>query len=357
MKTSSIDQSPNDASVRCAASTTHATNGHRLVFTSPRNAELQDFSRPVLDAGQVLVRTQRTLLSPGTELSFFEGTNHSLRDPASLWAKYPFVSGYAALGTVIEVGPGVSSPRLGDRIMHFGPHATWSVLTPDRQPWVPVTSDLPDEAWLMARMVQIAGTVSLGLRAKPQRALVLGAGLVGILAAQVLAAIGVPEVSILDTIPDRIALARRCGLVRAIAVSAGDFSPALALLSGLPDCVVEAIGLVSLIPTALSVVRPRGDVVLLGSPREPISLNVYKLIHRSGAALLGAHECMVPDRSSDGAPSRQSGLEQAVAWLRSGLIQVAPLASANIEQEELSATYVRLSANRDKLLGVFVNWN
>ncbi|RRJ94740.1 hypothetical protein Ga0100231_010695 [Opitutaceae bacterium TAV4] len=335
-----------------------SATGRRLVFTAPRQAVLQPFALDSLAPGddQVIVRAERTLLSPGTELAFYEGTHRGLPDPANTWAKYPFKSGYSAIGTVVAAGSRVTSPRLGDRVMHYGPHATWSLLSPEKEPWAPVTSDLPDDAWLMARMVQIAETVSYGLRATPQRALVLGAGLVGVLAAQVLSAHGVSEVAILDTVADRVALARRCGLERAVAVRPGDLAPALALLSDAPDCVVEATGVSSLIPLALGAVRRRGDVVLLGSPRVPVELDVYAHIHFKGVALLGAHEGMVPNRTTDKTPSRQSGLEQAIAWMKAGRVNIAPLISTVIPPEDLPATYARISANRDNLLGVVVEW-
>ncbi len=107
----------------------------------------------------MLVRTHRSLVSPGTELSFFEGTHISLPDPGNLWAKYPFRSGYATIGEVVEIGADApaNSPRVGARIFFFGYHATWNLLSPEKV-WLETPAALSDDAILLSRLVQIAAT-------------------------------------------------------------------------------------------------------------------------------------------------------------------------------------------------------
>ena len=71
--------------------------GRAEAAPQPRRAE-------AVPAGQVLVRTLRSLVSPGTELSFVEGKHIALPDPGNTWARYRFPAGYATIGEVVEVG-------------------------------------------------------------------------------------------------------------------------------------------------------------------------------------------------------------------------------------------------------------
>ncbi|MBC8011432.1 MAG: hypothetical protein H7067_15215, partial [Burkholderiales bacterium] len=189
----------------------------QILITAQGLAEAVPQFRPAVPVGQVLVRTLRSLVSPGTELSFFEGTHIALPDPGNTWAKYPFRSGYATIGEVVEVGADApaDAPRVGARIFFFGYHATWNLLSP-KQVWLETPAALSDDAVLLSRLVQIAATGVEVLRRPPQRALVVGAGLIGLFAAQTLQARGCPFVVVQDVIPARLELARRNGLAHTV---------------------------------------------------------------------------------------------------------------------------------------------
>ena len=327
-----------------------------VVFTGVRKVELQAQSRPAVAGGEIRVRTERTLISPGTELALYEGTHSALHDPEIPFAKYPHRPGYAAVGRVEACGPAVAAVKPGDRLFFLGRHETWSLWRPAEAVWLPAPDDLPPERILFARLVQIAATASCCFRGRPERVVVLGAGLIGILAAQVLQAQGVRDVVVQDLNAARLALAARCGVHRCTLGSGTSLAPALANLGAEPDVIVEATGVPALVPPALAAVRRRGDVVLLGSPRGGIEIDLYKHVHRKGVALIGAHEAMLPDRAPVGQPSRQALLEQALQWLRGGQIGVDGLLTDVVRPEDLPATYERISADKSNVLGVVINW-
>lgn len=263
-----------------------------IILTGVNRAEAVPQSRPTVPPGQVLVRTLKSLVSPGTELSFFEGTHIALPDPANTWAKYPFRPGYSAIGEVIETGAGVESPRVGARIFYFGNHAHWNLLDPSKV-WLETPADLADEAVLLARLGQIAATGVESLRRPPQRAVVIGAGLIGMFAAQVLQARGCATVVVQDVLPSRLALAQRNGLAHTVLAEGSGLAAALAHLGDEPpDCVIEATGIAALAGPALEAVKAGGDVVLLGVPRGEVTLNLYRLLVRKNTALIGVHEGM-----------------------------------------------------------------
>src|SRR6266545_1208801 len=56
--------------------------------------------------GEILLRTALSAVSPGTERAFYNRLPNT-------HVTYPYTPGYSAVGTVLEVGRGVHSPRPG----------------------------------------------------------------------------------------------------------------------------------------------------------------------------------------------------------------------------------------------------
>lgn len=332
-------------------------NASRIVFTGIRKVELQDQERPAAGLDEVVVRTERTLISPGTELAMYEGTHSALQDPEVPFAKYPHGPGYAAIGRVEDCGASVDNLKAGDRIFFTGPHATWSLLKPASGLWLPLPDEIQPNNALFARLVQIAATASHCLRRRPERVIVLGAGLIGLFAAQVLQAEGVPEVVLQDINAARLAIAKRCGVRRCVLGAGLSLEASLGQMSSRPNAVIEATGVPNLVPAALAAVMPGGDVVLLGSPRGFVELDIYKYIHRKGVALIGAHEIALPDRAPAPQPSRQALLEQAMRWLGDGKICVDGLVTDVVRPVEMAVTYERMSVDKSNVLGVVVDWS
>ena len=332
-------------------------NTYCVVFTGTRRVELQPQARPTVSSGEILVRTERTLISPGTELALYEGTHAALHDPENSFAKYPHRPGYAAVGRIEACGASVDGLKLGDRIFFLGRHESWALLRPREAIWLHAPEELPVDKLLFARLIQIAATASYCLRSQPERVVVLGAGLIGLFAAQVFQQLGARGVVVQDVNAARLALAGRCGIRSCVLSTGTSLEPSLKELGAQPDAIIEATGIPSLVPAALAAVRNRGDVVLLGSPRGPAEIDLYKHVHRKGIALIGAHEAMLPDRAPTGTPSRQALLEQAVSWLRQGKICVDGLATHVVRPENSAATYERISTDKSNVLGVIVDWS
>ena len=99
-----------------------------VVFPKPNEVVFEDRPVPSPGAGQVLLRTRRTLISTGTELTILSGDF----PPDSRWSSYaqfPFTAGYSAAGEVVEVGPGVTTLAPGDRVAASTPQARSSSQT------------------------------------------------------------------------------------------------------------------------------------------------------------------------------------------------------------------------------------
>lgn len=300
---------------------------------------------------QALLRTRWTMISPGTELAFYQGTHSALLDPEVTWAKYPMFPGYAAVSEVVATGD-ASPLEPGQLVFHLGNHATACVVDPTAELVLPVPDGM-DLRWAtFARLAQIGATAATRV-STPRRVLVLGAGMVGNLAAQRFQLDGA-RVAIVDTAPSRLALAQACGLQRTCAGPA-DSDAVRDLLDGPPDCVVEATGVPSLIAAALRSVAWGGTVILLGSPRGSLELDAYKLVHLKATRLVGAHECALPLLGET--DSRRWLASRALADIAARRLVVDPMLTHVITPDRLMEAYDRLVDDRDRWLGVLVDWS
>lgn len=332
----------------------------RVVFTAPMTVVLEEAPLPEAIPGKaVLVRSEYSLISPGTELALFTGTHIGFKDPEITWARYPLSPGYATVGTVEAVGPEPNAygPKPGQRILHYGSHADAVLLDPDRDLWLPLKENMDGEQALFARFAQIASTaVTASSLAGP--ALVLGAGIVGNLCAQLFRERAGRQVAIADRSAARLALAARCGIGTRVDTTGRALDEAIHAAAGdlAFSTIVEATGVPALVPEALRAVQRGGEVILLGSSRGTIELDVYKLVHRKATSLVGAHESRYPQRAAAGEPSQTAFADAALGLIASGALVVEPFLTDRIAPAELDGAYRALLDDPASHLGVVIDW-
>src|SRR5688572_27150512 len=105
----------------------HSPGASQIVFTGKQSAELQPLQVETPGAGEVLVRTECSLMSTGTEnivfnREFDEGTHWDN------WVKYPFFPGYSAVGTVEAAGP-EAGLALGQRVALRSSHRSHHIAS------------------------------------------------------------------------------------------------------------------------------------------------------------------------------------------------------------------------------------
>lgn len=185
----------------------------RALWTvAPRVAELREHELRAPGAEEALVLTRASAISRGTERLVFEG-----RVPESQWPvmraplqyggfPFPVSYGYAAVGTV-QAGP---EALRGRRVFCLHPHHD-AFLAPAGM-CVPVPDAVPDHRAVLAANMETA--VNVLWDARPlvgERALVVGAGVVGLLVAYLLARIPGLDLAVCDTDPARGDIVRSFG--------------------------------------------------------------------------------------------------------------------------------------------------
>lgn len=177
-----------------------------LWFVAPGRAEIRDETLPRARKGQVLVRTLVTGVSRGTEALVFAGRvpasqHETMRAPLMGGAfPFPVKYGYSSVGLTTE----------GCRIFALHPHQ--DVFLAPAAMCIPVPDSVPTHRAVLSANMETA--LNLTWDAAPlagERMLVIGAGVVGLLTASLLARIPAARVTVVDIDPTRAPLARQFG--------------------------------------------------------------------------------------------------------------------------------------------------
>ena len=201
-----------------------------------------DIPAPRVQPKMILVRTAASLVSIGTEKAMLDVASKSLLGKALArpdWVRQvvdkvqsdglmetyrqararldmPVPLGYSAAGVVIGVGDGVPGVREGDRVACAGhPYAGHAeIIAVPRNLVVPIPANVDFEDASFAMLGAIAmNAVRLAEPALGERVAVIGMGLLGLLAMQMLKAAGCRVLAI-DISPEKLELAHKLGASR-----------------------------------------------------------------------------------------------------------------------------------------------
>lgn len=163
-----------------------------LYFQAPRRIELRGEDVPEPGKGEVLVETELSAISAGTELLLYRGEvepGAALDENlASLvgTASYPFAYGYAAVGRAKACGEGAPLELVGRRVFAFEPHRSHFLARASELRLVP--DEVPSEcAVLLPTFETAVGFVQDGRPIMGERVLVVGQGVVGLVTTALLA--------------------------------------------------------------------------------------------------------------------------------------------------------------------------
>src|SRR4051794_12344448 len=197
----------------------------QAVIVQPYQVEVREVELPAPAENQVLVATEVSAVSPGTELAVYTGAHQWLKDPNLPDWKFPFRSGYSAAGEVVEVGSGVKGVKPGDRVSFPGNHASLDLLTLGHERgrvWkLPAGLDAEKASLACIARYGLGASVRAGLTLG-RSAAVLGLGVIGQFALRALQAAGAYPVVGIDAVAMRRDAATKAGADHVIDPTAGD---------------------------------------------------------------------------------------------------------------------------------------
>jgi 2-desacetyl-2-hydroxyethyl bacteriochlorophyllide A dehydrogenase len=324
-----------------------------LVFPEAGAVELQD--RPAGDPGpdELLVETECTLVSTGTELTILSG-EYPEGSEWDEYGTYPFVAGYCNVGTVAAAGADTDFAP-GDRVASRAAHRARDVVSADRA--VPVPDAVGDEA---AAFFALAAIAANGVRradlAFGDAVAVYGCGLLGQFAARFAREAGARPVVAADVAASRLDFLPEDDAVHAVDPTETD--PAAVVEhhhDGLADAVIEATGAPDAIPGQFDALREQGRFVVLSSPRGTTAFDFHDRCNAPGYEIVGAHERTHPPT----APGNWTFTRNAALFFElvaAGEVDAADLVTHRVPAAEAPDTYRSLLADRTDALGVVVDW-
>lgn len=343
-------------------------SAQRVVFTSPYQAVLEEFTpdtSPLLPR-EIVIRTRCSIISAGTEGAAYNGTEaehaYQLVRPGAPDFGYPCYPGYGNIGEIVEVGSGVQAEySVGDVVYSSAPHA--SVARYDTKGLcVKIPTGLAPQKAAFACMANISITsLRLADFSPGDSVLIMGLGMVGNFAAQ-LFALGGADVMAVDIAPSRLEKARQCGITRVLNPQQDDLNEAVRDWTRGQGAriVVEAIGMPQLIAQGALLARRHGEIILLGSPRKRVTMDVTPLltcIHLQGLVVKGGLQWLCPMRDdADARHTIEENVRQCFAWMEAGKLITEPLLTHRLSPSQCQQAYDGLEHHKDEYLGVVFDW-
>ncbi len=336
-----------------------------MLLSKYRHLEIAELPTPTPGPGELLVKVAACGIC-GSDVHGYDGSS-GRRIP-------PIVMGHEASGLIAGLGPQASGWSEGDRVTFdstiscgtcpycargeinlcdrrqvlgvsctdyrcAGAFAEY-VIVPQR-----IVYRLPDklsfsEAAMLEAVAVAVHAVALSRISPGDKALVLGAGMIGLLCLQALRAAGCSTVYIADVDASRLRLAKEIGATETLHAT-GDklVAEILSRTSGAGvDVAVEAVGVDATVRSAVHSVRKGGTVTLVGNITPEVTLPLQKAVTRQVRI--------------QGSCASAGEYPLAIELLTSGAIKVKPLISAVAPLEEGPQWFERLYSHEPNLMKV-----
>jgi len=336
-----------------------------LVFHGPGEMPLEDRPDPVPGPGEAVVAIRASGIC-GSDVHGYSGATGRRR--------IGVVMGHEAAGDVIAVGPGVSSARVGERVvlrsilacgrcdrcrhgqsnicearqgmgMHIDGAYAERIVVPEAL-LVPLPDTLSYEDGALVEPLAVAmHAVNITPFELMDFVVIVGAGAIGLLTLLAARQRGAGSIIVTDRDPHRLGVARMIGADQAIDVGKTDPVAAIAAATGGrgADAVFEAVGIAATVAQSVAAARPGGQVTWIGNSAPTVELPMQQLVTR--------------ELTVRGAYGFVDEFEQAADALAAGWIDarrliecVAPLADGpdlfrQLAEGSLSAVKVVLTPN------------
>ena len=327
--------------------------GSRVVFPERGRAAVEAFELPALAPGQVLIENEYTVISAGTERA-------NLLAMPNTPGRYPQYPGYCGVGRVVARASDVAAPAEGARVLvYHGGHGSHCVLKAEGLVEVPEAADPLEASFMIIASMSLQGV----RKTRPElgeSGMVIGQGLLGLFATQLMRLSGLLPVAALDLDPARRSLALELGADMALDPQDPDLEEVCRdrTQGRLFQAIVEVTGASSALPLALRLAARQGRVSLLGCTRvSDTPIDFYQLVHKPGVSIIGAHNYVRPEHESS--PffwTRQDDYRALLNLLAAKRLAVRPMISGVHAPGEAPDLYAKLAQDPCAPLGRVFDW-
>jgi threonine dehydrogenase-like Zn-dependent dehydrogenase len=335
-----------------------------LLLKAPRELAFDALEAPPLGAGEVRIRTLFSGISAGTELSQLRGTNPFMHrrfdEPSRLFLDaeapswpYPVRNlGYEEVGEIVEVGAGVTSVKVGQRVYGTWGHRTHHVAAEEyaRDRLMPEGADPRIGIFSHIGAVALSGVHDAQIRIGDVVA-VFGLGVPGQIVAQAARASGAHVIGV-DPDPFRRETAKKLGAAEVLDPAAGSAAEAIKTMTGSrgADVCIEVSGAPPALSEAIRAVAYSARVVAMGFFQGEVpGLRLGEEFHHNRVQLICSQISGVAPESSY-RWSKPRLWRTAVELQHKGLLSLTPLITHTAAFEEAPALFERLDRGEPGLL-------
>jgi len=326
------------------------------------NIEVRDVDEPIVDPNMVLIEVKAAGIC-GSDVKHYEGGTN---------LQTPIILGHEFSGEIVEVGPEVKHLVEGERVVsetsystcgvcvhclsgdyHLCAHRrglgsrsdgvfTELVAVPGR-----IVHKIPGEmSYEDAALVQPCADICNAVIRKAEispgdHVVVLGPGPMGLLTTQVAKASGAGVVTQTGRRGVRLSIASEVGADNVIAFDEEDVvQKVMGYTGGVgADVVFEVSGSPDALTQALDIARRKGQVILIASPRDPVTVDFRKILGK-------------PLTLKGSIMSKWVDYERAIRLMSSGMVKAGPIVTHKLPLEEWKKAFdsIRVEKTAGKVL-------
>ncbi len=303
-----------------------------------------DLELPALGVGQVLVKVHYAAIC-GAQLNEIDGA----KGPD----KYlPHLLGHEGVGEVLEIGAGVTTKAVGDRvILHWrpsegiaatGPEYEWfkedgncfvphrtvnggpvacfaeqCIVSENRLTLLPEGIDERVAPLFGCALTTALGVVENDAALKPgQSVLIFGAGGVGLAIVMMARLVSAYPIHVVDPVPEKVTAALERGAQAGVRFIGGRY-----------DVAIDTTGRSDVIRQAYALTKPQGRTILVGVPKHDDPITIHSLPLHFGKILSGSH-------GGDSKPHED--IPRLAKLVRAGLLNLDGLVTHEFPLEQIN---------------------
>ena len=334
------------------------------VMTAPHEITFREVEVPQVGEEQVLVRIEKIGIC-GSDIHVYHGKHP--------FTSYPVTQGHEVSGIIERVGEKVTEFTPGQkvtiqpqvvcgkcypcrhgkynlceelRVMGFqttGTASEYFVVDAEKVIALPESMTLDEGAMIEPLAVAVHAARRAG-EVRGLKAVVLGAGPIGILTAQALRGLGAASVMITDVSDMRLEKAAECGIEFCINTRERDFGEAMLECFGpdKADVIYDCAGNNVTMGQAISCARKGSIIILVAVFAGPATVDL---------AVLNDHELDL----NTSMMYRREDYEEAIRLANEKKVLLAPLVSRHFLFREYQAAYEYIDANRESTMKVIID--
>jgi L-iditol 2-dehydrogenase len=337
----------------------------QVTLTTPEHLEFRQVDKPSPAKDEILLKIKRIGIC-GSDIHAYYGKHPTVF--------LPIIQGHEFSAEVAELGSDVSNFNIGERVTvrpqlvcktcyhcqhgHENichklkvigcqvPGAAQEYLAVKQEIVVKIPQDFSfdDAAMIEPVAVGVAAVRSFTTDVKGKNVLVLGAGTIGNMTAQVAKAMGANSVVITDLSAKKLEVAKQCNIDFVVNTRREDLAKVLENAYGPDglDCALECVGIEATINQAIKVCRKKTEIIVVGVYGKPPLLDMIN-VQEKELRLIGTLMYLEQD------------YKIAIDLIRDKKIHLDPLKTKHFPLSEYDKAYLYIEQHTDSSMKVLID--